>query len=355
VHASVQAHYFDGAWYPRGGGAAIPRAFVNALKRNGGSIRLETRVERILTEPAPDGGRRAVGVKLADGTEVRARAVISNADPGVTYGRLFPPAEVPGEVRRALDKARWSVSCLSLYLAVDADLRSWGLDSGNLWYSRTPDVQAGYAIAQRAELDGDDFPGQFLTVTTLKDPSKGVGTTHTLESFVFVSWDAFRTWAHTKFGERPADYAAMKDALADRMLRNIDRFVPGLSRHVTFRELGTPLTNAHYCMSTRGNLYGTAKDAWQVGPFAWRVRSPIGGLFLCGASTISHGVMGATMSGLYAAAAVARCSSDELLRSQGPELRTLPCDDLSAWPEDLRKRIALKRAARGAEAVAADA
>lgn len=337
VHASVQHHYFAGAWYPRGGGQAIPRALVAGLKRHGGDIRFETRVDRILVE-----GGRAIGVRLHDGTEIRAGAIVSNADPGVTFGRMLAPEHVPAAIRRRLDRASWSVSCLSLFMASEFDAGALGLDSGNLWYSASPDVQAGYRVADAATLDLDEFPGQFLTVTTLKDPSKGLGRTHTMESFVFVGWEPFRRWAHTRFGDRPNDYVAMKEALSERMLRTIDRFAPGVTERITFRDLGTPLTNAHYCMSTRGNLYGTAKSLRQIGPFAWRIRSPIDGLFLCGASTVSHGVLGASQSGLLAAAKVLGVDAETLLRPEG-ELRLLPSDDLAAWPDALRERIALKR------------
>src|SRR5207244_7239350 len=35
LHCAVAAHYFDGGYYPRGGGAAIPRAMIRALRRAG--------------------------------------------------------------------------------------------------------------------------------------------------------------------------------------------------------------------------------------------------------------------------------------------------------------------------------
>src|SRR5437762_1924081 len=76
-HASLSAHDFAGGWYPRGGAWVLPRAFIRALERAGGEIRLETSVERILVEKG-----RAIGVRLRDGQELRARYVISNADPG---------------------------------------------------------------------------------------------------------------------------------------------------------------------------------------------------------------------------------------------------------------------------------
>ncbi|TMA31803.1 MAG: NAD(P)/FAD-dependent oxidoreductase [Deltaproteobacteria bacterium] len=62
VHASVTAHYFEGGWYPRGGARVMPRAFIRALERAGGEIRLRTPVQRILVEHG-----RAIGVRLGDG------------------------------------------------------------------------------------------------------------------------------------------------------------------------------------------------------------------------------------------------------------------------------------------------
>lgn len=354
VHASIQAHYFDGAWYPRGGGQAIPKAFVQALKRAGGELRISTPVDRILVE-SRRGRKVAVGVRLGDGSEIRARRVVSNADPGVTFGKLIAPEHLSRRVTRRLQRTKWSISSLSLFMAVDMDLEAAGCDSGNYWYTQTPNVQAGYDLAHQRTLELDEFPGQFLTVTTLKDRSKGLGNIHTLESFAFVSYEAFRNWTHTRFGDRPQDYQAMKEELTDKMLRGCDRIVPGLSDSVVFRELGTPLTNEHYCRGTRGNLYGTEKSRWQVGPFGWPIRTEIDGLLMCGASTVSHGVLGATMSGMFAAASALGCKSEELLRSHGQEMKFWPCDDLSQWPDDVRRRIELKRKAGGGSRPAAAA
>jgi phytoene dehydrogenase-like protein len=338
VHFAVQGHYFEGGWYPRGGGRALPRAFLRELKAHGGAIRLQAAVSQILTERAGSGWR-AVGVRLQDGTEIRAKRVISNADPGVTYGRLLPSDRVSPRIRRKLDRQPWSVSALSLFMAVDADLEAMGCNSGNFWYSQTPDIQAGYDVANLAAFDAPEFPGQFLTVTTLKDRLKGDGRIHTCESFVFVSWALFERWAATRYGARPDAYAAMKEDLSLKMLRGLDRIVPGISSRVVFRELGTPLTNWHYCMSTRGNLYGTAKTRGQVGPWAWPIRSEIDGLNLCGASTISHGVMGAMMSGLFSAASSKGCRAAEMLGETG-DPTFLPADDTSVWPADQQARLA---------------
>ena len=66
----------------------------------------------------------------------------------------------------------------------------------------------------------------FLTVTTLKDPSKMHSGHHTCEFFAFVGYEAFEKWAHTRYGARPADYEAMKEDLAWRMVRGLEKAHP---------------------------------------------------------------------------------------------------------------------------------
>lgn len=323
VHASIAAHYFEGGFYPRGGGYTIPRAFVRALRRAGGEIRLETSVSRILVEK-----RRAVGVRLGDGTELRAKQVVSNADPHMTYEKLIGREHLSLKTRLHLRRTRYSVSAVSLFLATDLDVRALGLDSGNYWHYANTDIEAIYrAGMDPAAMDREDIPGLFLTCTTLKDPTKNEKGQHTMEAFFFTPFDRFEQWAKTTYGARPAAYEALKADLTRKMLNTINKFVPGLRERVTFSELGTPLSNVHYVASTRGNLYGTEKTRTQVGPLGFSVAGDLEGLSLCGASTVGHGVMGATMSGLFAAKRILRCGFGELLQQQGPPLRTRSAEE----------------------------
>ncbi|MFN2278295.1 MAG: phytoene desaturase family protein [Candidatus Promineifilaceae bacterium] len=336
MHAGVVQHYLDGGYYPRGGAFAIPRAFVRALKRAGGEIRLQTPVERILIEDS-----RTAGVRLASGEDVRARTVISNADPGVTFDKLVGREFLPSKLAKKLDRLTYSTSCISLFFATDMDLKAAGLDSGNYWFYDHEDVDALYRQGQSAHvLEAESPGGMFLTVTTLKDPSKMHNGHHTCEAFAFVSYDAFAQWAGEKSGERSPDYEALKEELSWKLFQFLEKRVPGLSRHIVFWDLATPLTNEHYINVTRGNLYGIDKTRTQVGPGAFPVKSAIDGLYMVGASTLSHGVAGATSSGLAAARTILGCRTRDILKQGGPELRIYPSDDPTAWPEDLQERIA---------------
>ncbi|MFQ5615934.1 MAG: phytoene desaturase family protein, partial [Anaerolineales bacterium] len=335
IHAGIVHHYFEGAYYPLGGGFAIPRAFVRALKRAGGEIMLKARVARILLE-----GRRAIGVQLEDGTEIRARYVVSNADPEVTLGQLVGREHLSKRLRRKLDRVRYSVSCLSLFLAVDMDLRTAGLDSGNYWLYDHEDLNLIYQQGMTDHaLKAETPPAFFLTATTLKDPSKMHSGHHTLEAFTFVGYDAFKKWAREETGRRSVDYRTLKGQLADQMLAGLDKHVPGLRERVVFCDIGTPLTNEQFIGVTYGSLYGIEKSRFQVGPGAFPIRTELDGLYMCGASTLSHGVSGVTASGLAAARKILNCRTSELLQMKGPEIRIYPSEDISQWPENLQKKI----------------
>lgn len=336
VHAAVLGHYFEGAYYPKGGARSLPKAFIKALRRHGGQIKVRSEVARILTE-----GGRAIGVRLADGTEVRAKHVVSNADPAMTFGRLLAPEDLPRKLRRRVSRTTYGVSSVSLFLAAEMDPRQMGLDSGNRWYTRTPDVDQMYRYAKAADpLAEGEVPGVFLTCTTCKDPSKRRDGVATLEVFSFVSWEAFAPYAGTDHDARPEGYTALKEALGDRMMQRADELVPGLSDKVVFREVGTPLTNQFYVASHRGNLYGTEKSLRQVGPFGYPAEAPVQGLYLCGASTTSHGVAGATYSGLAVAKQILGVRTSELLTARSGPLQIWPCDHPEEWPSSSGRHVA---------------
>ena len=336
MHAGVVNHYFNGGYYPLGGAFTLPRAFVRALKRSGGEIRLKSRVKRILIE-----AKKVIGVEMESGEEIRSGVVISNADPEVTFGKLIGRERLSPRLKRKVDSVRYSTACISLYFATDMDLRRRaGLDSGNMWYYDHADVDQIYRDGLTDAALNDETPsGMFLTVTTLKDPSKKHSGHHTCESFAFVGYEAFEKWAHTQYGSRPADYEALKEDLAWRMVRGLEKRIPGLSKHIVYYSLGTPLTNEHYLNATRGNLYGIDKSPSQVGPWAFSPRTEFEGLYLCGQSTLSHGVAGVTASGIEAAKAALNCRARDILTQKGPAPLFLQAEEPGAWPEYLRQKM----------------
>ena len=99
-----------GVWFSKGGMYSVIEALGRLFAEQGGQLRTGQQVNEILIE---DG--RAVGVRTSAG-EMRADLVVSNADPGHTYGTLVEPKSRKRWSDRKIASIDWSMSCFLLYL-----------------------------------------------------------------------------------------------------------------------------------------------------------------------------------------------------------------------------------------------
>lgn len=99
-----------GVWFTRGGMYSVVEALGRFFTEMGGVVRTGQEVEEILVE-----GGRAVGVRTASGV-LRADVVVSNADPGHTYGKLVDGAHRRRWSDTRLARTEWSMSCFLLYI-----------------------------------------------------------------------------------------------------------------------------------------------------------------------------------------------------------------------------------------------
>ncbi len=339
LHCAVMEHYFDGAYYPMSGGAGIVKAMTNAFKRNGGEIRTGQRVNRIIIE-----NNTAIGVSMANGEQIFSKRVISNADPSTTFLKMAGTENISKRMAKKLAKTKYSVTSLILFLTVDLDVTQSGVDSGNIWLLNNHDIDEIYSdMATKDLLSGDEFPAVFISCTTLKDPSSYNGRYHSFEAVTFINYESFQEF-NSEEDYHGENYTRYKEIIIAKFLNNMEKVIPGIKEKIIQVELGTPKTNEHYMNTTRGNVYGTEKTFNQIGPFSFAQKSEIKNLYLCGASTLSHGVGGATYSGVQAAAKILNCKPEELLvPDENQKLRIYDAEDSATWPDWLHQKIADKK------------
>lgn len=343
LHSALMFHYFYGGYYPMGGGGALIKAMTNAVKKHDGEIRTSEGVKKIIIEGTDK--KKAVGVELENGQQLFAKQIISNADVGITYNELIGREHLSEKLQKKLEKTVYSCTSLMLFLTVDMDVRETGLDSGNIWMMPDKDADDYYDKSMSDDLSSDEaFEGMFISCTTLKDPVSFDGKHHTLEVITFISYDPFEKYKDEEM-QRSPEYLAFKEHLTNKMLKGLEKSVPGISNHIVNQELGTPITNDYYVNTTEGNVYGTEKSLKHIGPFAYKAKSEIENLYLCGASILSHGVAGASHSGVATAAIILGCHPDELKEPQEDQhLRIFEAEDATNYPDWMLKKIEVKKA-----------
>lgn len=334
VHCSVMHHYFDGGFYPMGGGSSIVKAMTNKIKSYNGEIRVSQNVTKIIIE-----NNQAKGVVLANGERILANTIVSNADPSTTYLKLVGEENISKKLKKKLSKTKYSVTSIIMFLTVELDVTKYGIDSGNIWKFDNENLDAHFATLTEGNItEGDKFPALFISCTTLKDPVSFNSKYHNFEVVTYVNYDSFKEFNGVENYHTEA-YGVFKKKIIEKFLNNMEELIPEIRNHIVQVELGTPKTNEYYINSTQGNVYGTHKTLNQVGPFSYKNKTEIDNLFLCGASTLSHGVTGATYSGLEAAAQILKCKSDDLLlKDDSQKITIYHAEDSTTWSDFIHKK-----------------
>lgn len=339
-HSAVMGHYSTGGYYPMGGGAAIVKAMTNKIKQCGGEIKTSAGVEEIVVENG-----EAKGVRLQNGDVVYADKIISNADPHVTYTKLMDSSKLSKRLQKKLNRVTYSPASLMLFVTLDMDVRKLGVDSGNYWIASSNDVEDVLKYDSLEELiSGEKFKGVFMGSSSLKDPTSYNGSYHNFEIVTFVDNHLFDVFEDPDYDPDGSKYQEVKEKVAHKLLMNLEQIAPGASEHVVQMELGTPKTNKFYINATKGNVYGIEKTLSQLGPGAFSAKSEVKNLYLCGSSTLSHGVMGATNSGIMAVAEIYGCEKEDLLENpENDKLRCYSAENPDEWPEDILEKIETKK------------
>jgi all-trans-retinol 13,14-reductase len=329
VHCSVMSHYFEGGFYPMGGGGGIVKAMTNAVKKHGGEIRVKQNVAKILIE-----NKKAIGIQLENGQQILAKTIVSNADPSNTYLKLIGKEHLSKGLIKKLEKTKYSVTSLILFLTLDIDVTQFEIDSGNIWMMKDENDDANFDQLMDGDItDGDSFPAVFISCTTMKDPVSFNGRYHNFEVLTYINYDNLPEFNGLE-DYHSENYKLFKEKVINKFINNIEKIIPGAKQNVVQAELGTPKTNEFYINSTKGNVYGTEKTLKQVGPFSYKNKTEIENLYLCGASTLSHGVAGATQSGIVASAGILNCKPEDLLREDANQkIQIYNADDASSWPD----------------------
>jgi phytoene dehydrogenase-like protein len=342
LHCAVMDHYFNGGFYPCGGGGAIVKAMTTAIKNYDGEVKTQQSVKRILLEGKKK--KTAIGVELASGKRLFAKRIISNADPNITYQKLIGEENLSRRLQKKLNKTSYSCTSLMLFLTVEMDLKASGIDSGNIWLMPNEDMDTVYERMMMPDItNGEAFEGMFISCTTLKDPSSFDGKHHSIEAITYLDYKSFEKFENES-EIRTEEYLQFKELLTEKMLKTLEKVLPNVRAHIVHQELGTPITNEYYINSTKGSVYGTEKKLTQIGPFAYKAKSEIKNLYLCGASIVSHGVAGAGYSGVQTAGEILGVKQRELLKTDTKQQITiLEAENNINYPKWLNSKIESKK------------
>ena len=292
-HVMGETNGARGVWaYVEGGMGRLSEAIAAAAREAGAELRTDAPVAAIDVERG-----RVSGVTLEDGTTLEAATVVSGADPQRTLLGLSGREHLSDEMVRELEGLDFRSPSLKINLALDRLPRFRGaagdaagpehVGTIHLGASSLDALDAAFAAAQRGRLP--ERPLIELTLPSAVDATLAPPGQHVASMFV--------QYAPYELAESSWD--AERDRFADRVFALVDEVAPGFSQSVLHREVLAPPDLERVFALTGGNIFHGAMSLDRLlfmRPLpGWaHYRTPIEGLYLCGAGTHpGGGVMGA--------------------------------------------------------------
>jgi phytoene dehydrogenase-like protein len=293
--ASIKLMHFQGdmdgggpLWgYVEGGMGMVSFAIADAAREAGAVLACGVPVAEILP---------GEGVTLEDGTRLRARTVICNADPKRLLG-LLEGQDIDAGYRERLERWKVRSPVVKFNAALDR-LPSWTAAPGESWPARaTIDVTGTIDEAQRAfeACERGEPAVEFgeIYIQTGYDPSPAPGGKHLMSVF----------GQYAPYDLDAGDWDSRRDEVARRFIDLISRFAPDLEDCLAEHEvLGPPDIESRIGL-TGGNIFQGEVTPDQMWEGRLPARTPVPGLYLCGAATHPAGSVIA-LNGRNAAGAV---------------------------------------------------
>ncbi|PIE57697.1 MAG: phytoene dehydrogenase [Desulfobulbus propionicus] len=260
----------------QGGTDRLIALMAEELESNGVTICTRALVERVVLERG-----RIQGV-LVDNTLIEARSVVSNAGITNTVEQLVGREAFGGAFLSRFDRVIVSNSSCQVYMGIRKGEAI--ADIGDLIFSSSaPEFDASELCSM--ETSSRTF-SIYYPKTRPDQPD------YTIVASMNADYNA---WA----GLEQNQYLEAKQAMIERCLQDLERYLPGVRDKIDTLESATPRTFHRYTLHTRGTSFGTKFEGLEV---SRSLHKEIPGLFHAGSvGIIMSGWLGAINYGVIVA------------------------------------------------------
>jgi len=262
-----------------GGMGSITSAMAKAAQSFGAEIRTGAPVQQI---DSRDGRVRSVVLK--DGTEIRARVVLSSADPKRTFLGLVPERDLPADFVHAIRGIKMDGPCAKVNMVLAEEPRFIGTPANydpqqRSLFTLVPSLEFAercYDTAKFGEIPEELWVD--CVIASNADPSLAPAGKHIMTCFV----------QYVPYRLRHGTWDEHRELLGDRVVKKIAEYAPNVPGAIIARQILTPLDLERTYGLTEGNIFHGDLSLEQLffnRPVAgWsQYRTPVTGLYLCGA------------------------------------------------------------------------
>ena len=300
LQAAMNGSAISPTIFVKGGMGALTQALAKAATDAGAEIRTNAEVKSI--EVKED---RVASVVLTNGEAIPASAVLSNGDPGMTFTKLIDYAAVAPTFRTRAQNYRTQGVVAMVHLALSALPEFAGSDklkfveqlSGRIHIGPDIDyIERAFDAAKYGDFSSKPF--MEVTIPTLSDPSLAASGAHVMT--IHAQYAPYklkpgygrvpRADLSTPEARVPSDWDSRREELGDAIVNALSEYAPNLKALIVGRKILTPLDLEREFGLTGGHIHHGEMSLDQLFAFrpfigAAQYRTPVKGLYLCGAGT----------------------------------------------------------------------
>ena len=264
--------------FAQGGMGAVTKLLQRAAESVGAEIRTSTTVAKI---HVADGRTR--GIVLPDGTIITASTVLANADPHRTLSKLVPADHIPHALKRSLSRLRINAGYLKLHCATTG-LPEWRALPGDgpqhganvRLCESLEQIDRAWDEAQSGQMPSAPILG--VVCPSVYDRSVVPPGHHTISIWV----------EYAPVGLSESDWISQRTTITDGLIDQVARYAPNFPSIVSNTHLHGPPEIETRAGMTRGNMHHVDMTVDQMlgdrpMPECSAYRTPLGGLYFCGA------------------------------------------------------------------------
>jgi phytoene dehydrogenase-like protein len=292
--ACMGTYVANGPQYIKGRSAALAAAFVRAIERRGGEVRLGCGVTELKVD-----GRKVTGVVTEQGEEIAAGTIISNLDPSSTCRDLIGVDKVPQKYWRKLQQCVVGPGSFNIYMGLAKPPEELGLTEHEVFVNSNTDIESQYVECRDLPRLFDPRPPAApcvaMTCYNHADPDiSPPGTSQVSMTTLMFG----RRWHDVP----PEDYVDVKNRVARSMIERVETVFPDLRSAAEVLEIATPVTNMRYTNQVDGAIYGYEQLPYNSTVYRLAHDGPFEGLYFAGAFTTPGGGFELVMTSGYMAA-----------------------------------------------------
>lgn len=292
VHAMILNSYIESSWKCIDGGSNIGKYIAVNIREQGGEIKRNTEVKKIVVEDGKVGY-----VEITDGSKVYGQHFISNMHPVRTLD-MIDSNLIKHAYKTRVKNLENTIGGFIINIVFKKDCYEY--IKNNYYYHKDGHI---WNMTDHTE---ENWPLCYCVFFSASSRSPEHADSMTI--LAYMRYDEVKQWENTfntvsAVEDRGIDYEAFKKRKAEKLLDVVEERFPGLRDCIKTYYTATPLSYRDYVGNDDGSMYGIAKDYSNPLKTFISPRTKIPNLFLTGQNLNLHGILGATMSGLVTSVA----------------------------------------------------